>query len=90
MTTSRTPPLLQNFGMRVRHRRRELGISQEELAHRAGLHRSYIGDIERGGRNVSLTNIVRLATALDTTAAVLLHNVNPLSDESGRSASNRN
>jgi transcriptional regulator with XRE-family HTH domain len=41
-----------------------MGISQEEFADRAGLHRTYVGGIERGERNVSLENIVKLARAL--------------------------
>ena len=45
--------------------RERLGISQEELAHRAGIHRTYVGDIERGGRNPGLVNICRLAEALE-------------------------
>lgn len=52
------------FGRRVRHLRLQLGISQEELAHRCNLHRTYIGGIERGERNPSLRNIVRIAKAL--------------------------
>ncbi len=60
------------LGMCIRQRRNELGISQEELAHRAGLHRTYIGDIERGNRNVSLRNLIKLAKALDTTVTSLL------------------
>lgn len=56
--------LLRAFGEAVRKRRKELGISQEELAFRAGLNRSYIADIERGTRNVALTNIAKLAKAL--------------------------
>ena len=40
-------------------------VSQEELAHRAGIHRTYIGDIERGARNPALVNICRIAKALD-------------------------
>ena len=54
----------QAFGRAVRRRREALGISQEELADRAGLHRTYIGDVERGERNIALVNIVRLAKAL--------------------------
>lgn len=48
----------------MRARRRELGISQEELADRCGLHRTYIGSVERAERNVSLDNIDRISTAL--------------------------
>ena len=53
------------FGAAVRQRRGRLGISQEELAGRAGLHRTYISDVERGARNVSLESIHRLAAALE-------------------------
>lgn len=52
------------FGLALKQRRQELGISQEVLAERAGLHRTYIGDIERGARNLSLENIEKLAKAL--------------------------
>jgi two-component system response regulator len=61
----------KNFGAAVRHRRDYLGISQEELAGRAGLHRTYISDVERGARNVSLESIYRLATALEVPLSVL-------------------
>lgn len=57
--------VLKTFGARVRLRRRELGFSQEELAGISGLHRTYIGSLERGERNISLANIVRLANALE-------------------------
>lgn len=53
------------FGMRVRKLREQLGVSQEALAIRAGVHRTYMGGIERGERNVSLKNIIRLAQALN-------------------------
>jgi transcriptional regulator with XRE-family HTH domain len=52
------------FGFAIKQRRQEIGISQEVLAERAGLHRTYIGDIERGVRNLSLENIEKLAKAL--------------------------
>lgn len=55
---------LKEFGQKVQKRRKELGISQEELAFRAGFHRTYIGMIERAERNITLSNIKRLADAL--------------------------
>jgi len=48
------------FGRRVRELRKQLRLSQEELAHRAGLHWTYVGGIERGERNPALVNIGRL------------------------------
>jgi transcriptional regulator with XRE-family HTH domain len=63
---------LSAFGTRVRELRREQGLSQEDLADRANLHRTYVGSIERGERNVALLNIHRLARALGVTARDLL------------------
>lgn len=60
-----TPDIRERFGTAVKFRREELGLTQEELAERAGIHRTYLSDIERGGRNPSLVNIERLSLALD-------------------------
>ena len=58
--------ILKTFGDRVRHLRRQNDISQEELAHRAGLHRTYIGMIERAEKNITLQNIEKITKALET------------------------
>lgn len=63
------------LGVSVRERRESKGLSQERLAEECGLHRTYIGGIERGERNVSLVNICRLAGALGCTPADLVANV---------------
>jgi len=59
------------FGRAIRELRKEQGVSQEELSHRSGLDRSYMGGVERGERNVSLTNILRIADGLDVSPTVL-------------------
>lgn len=68
------PDIKKRFGLGISRRRHELGISQEELAFRADLHRTYISDIERGTRNLSLENIEKLANALEISIAVLFAN----------------
>jgi transcriptional regulator with XRE-family HTH domain len=52
------------FGKAVRSLRQRRGISQERLAELAGIHRTYIGDVERGTRNLALVNMTRIAEAL--------------------------
>lgn len=64
--------ILRQFGDQVKRLRKDKGWSQEELAKRAGLHRTYIGSIERSERNVSLMNIERIAKALNTKIRKLL------------------
>lgn len=59
-------------GQTIRKLREGAGVSQEELAATAGLHRTYVGSVERGERNVSLENIVRLAHALGVRPSILL------------------
>jgi transcriptional regulator with XRE-family HTH domain len=61
------------FGLRVRQLRAEAGLTQEGLAEVARMDRTYVGDVERGERNVSLDNIWRLADALDIDPASLFH-----------------
>lgn len=63
--TATPDPYAVEFGARVRARRLELGRTQEQLAEAAGLHFTYVSSVERGERNISLRNIIRLAAALD-------------------------
>jgi transcriptional regulator with XRE-family HTH domain len=67
-------PLLKAVGRVVQEKRLMLGISQEELARRAKLHRTYISDVERGSRSVSLITLCKLAEALNTEASAIVHN----------------
>jgi CheY-like chemotaxis protein/DNA-binding XRE family transcriptional regulator len=61
------------LGLAVKSQRLTLGLTQEELAWRANMHRSYVADIERGGRNVTLRIIANLAQALQVSVGALLH-----------------
>ncbi len=61
----------ERFGFAVKARREALGLTQEDLAHRARIHRTYLSDVERGTRNLALVNIERLAAALETSMAEL-------------------
>jgi transcriptional regulator with XRE-family HTH domain len=72
MARDTSADLLTRFGGRVRRLREKAGYSQESLAEASDLHRTYIGSLERGERNVALRNIVRLAEALDVDAGELV------------------
>lgn len=63
------------FGNRVRDLRKAKGHSQESLADLAGLHRTYVGSIERGEQNVSIDNIARLARVLKISLSELFRNI---------------
>jgi len=65
--------ILLKFGDNVRKLRKLKGISQEELAHKASLHRTYIGMIERAEKNITLLNINKIASALEVNITELLH-----------------
>lgn len=66
--------ILQIFGNNVREIRKLKGFSQEELAYRADLHRTYIGMIERAEKNITLINIEKIAKALEIEIYKLLNN----------------
>jgi len=71
------------FGDALRELRRERGIAQEGLALKSGLNRGYYGDVERGERNLSLANILKIAEALEVPASQVLLRAEQLLSERG-------
>jgi transcriptional regulator with XRE-family HTH domain len=72
MHPSRDIPLIQSFAAAVKARRHVLGFSQEELAHRAGIGRTYIGKLELAANQPSLSVLFRLCAALEVSPEALL------------------
>jgi transcriptional regulator with XRE-family HTH domain len=75
---------LTALGRAIRELRIERGISQEDLADEAGLHRTYVGGIERGERNVAFLNVLKVARALGVPASELLSRHERVSGRAGR------
>ena len=75
MPTPAETKLLKQFGQNVRAERQKKGLSQETLADMAELDRSYVGGVERGERNISLLNIIKLAKAMGVAPAHLLKSI---------------
>ncbi len=73
--------ILVIFGQRVREHRLAHGLTQQELANRAGLHRSYIGDVEQGKRNATLKTMDKIAKALEISVVELLPMDHPKAQE---------
>ena len=69
------------FGANVRRRRELVGLSQEDLSELCELHRTYIGAIERGERNLGLINIVRIADALSVAPSEFLQGIGTVTTE---------
>ena len=68
-------PARLRFARNLRRARESRNLSQEALADVAGLHRTYVGSVERGERNISIDNIERLANAVGLSAAAMLEDV---------------
>ena len=64
--------ILIKFGLRVKKLRKEIGLTQEKLGFKSGLHRTYIGMIERGEKNITLSNIKKIADALNINISKLM------------------
>ncbi|MEO1698751.1 MAG: helix-turn-helix transcriptional regulator [Planctomycetota bacterium] len=80
MASRRARPSLQHaFGAALRACRVDRGLSQEELGHRSGAHRTYISELERGEKSATLSTIERLSLALETLPSALLAEAEALS-----------
>ena len=64
--------ILKTFGEKIKMERLKQGLSQEELAHRAGVHRTYIGMVERAEKNITLINIEKISNALGFSISKLM------------------
>jgi transcriptional regulator with XRE-family HTH domain len=67
----------KTLGERVRARRQELGLSQEALADQAGMHWTFLGQVERGRRNINLHNLLKVAAGLGIDPAELVRGLRP-------------
>lgn len=65
--------ITQRFGIKMRQVRKHAGLSQDELAERCDLHRTYIGAVERGERNITLMNAEKIANALQLPLSALVN-----------------
>jgi transcriptional regulator with XRE-family HTH domain len=87
VTAQAISPAAKVLGERVRARRQELGESQEDLADACGLHWTFVGQVERGRRNISLHNILKLAKGLQLDPCELVKGLEAPGDEQERQAS---
>lgn len=75
-------PATQALGERIRSRRGALGLSQEALADQCGVHWTFVGQVERGRRNISFHNLLKLAAGLGADPAELVQGLQPPDGES--------
>jgi transcriptional regulator with XRE-family HTH domain len=77
-------PATAALGERVRSRREALGLSQEALAHQTGIHWTFLGQVERGRRNLSLHNLLKVAQGLGVDPAELVRGLQPPDEPSSK------
>jgi transcriptional regulator with XRE-family HTH domain len=68
----------EKIGLALRSHREKIGLSQEQLSFKANLHRTYVGSVERGERNISVVNIIALCKALNLKPSELFKNLDDL------------
>lgn len=66
---------LKQLGLNIQHERKKLSLSQEKLAEKANIHRTYIGMVERGEKNISILSLEKIANALDVSLTKLTENL---------------
>ena len=74
---TKTDPILRTFGFSLKRLRESKHLTQEELAEKAGIDRTYLSDTERGSRNIGIKNVVKLANALGVSAGELFGGKKP-------------
>lgn len=84
MPARQSADFLIAFGQAVREVRHERQLSQESLANEVGIHRTYIGDVERGRRNVGLINVHRIAVALGIRPSELIRSAEAVLSHEGK------
>lgn len=81
MNTTNTDQFLVDLGNAIREKRLAHSLSQEQLAEKAKLHRTYIGMVERAERNITILNLLKICQALDITLSELLNFQGDCNDE---------
>lgn len=73
--------IVKQLGERIRHLRKQQDISQEILGERSGIHSNYIGQVERGEKNITLESLSKLATGLGISMEELFRSIDPVQEE---------
>lgn len=73
--------VVKRVGDRIRHIRKEKGLSQEQLAERAGLHNNYVGQVERGEKNLTIETLEKIVSGLDISLEELFRFLDPMEQQ---------
>jgi transcriptional regulator with XRE-family HTH domain len=89
MADASSKRLLKELGLRIRDLRRAKGLSQEDLADKCGVHRTFMGTVERGESNLSFSNILKVASTLGISLSALFEGVDQNAVSGGRGSAMR-